>query len=68
MVRGTRDSQKIFLQNLTNTTRAVTIPQGAGSVRFAVTGQQVQSVVSAVITASWKGTTVQAAITVQPPN
>jgi photosystem II stability/assembly factor-like uncharacterized protein len=47
---------------------SVTIPQGAGSVRFAVTGQQVQSVVSAVITASWKGTTVQAAITVQPPN
>jgi hypothetical protein len=47
---------------------SVTIPQGAGSVRFAVTGEQVQSIVSAVITASWKGASVQAAITVQPVN
>jgi photosystem II stability/assembly factor-like uncharacterized protein len=47
---------------------SVTIAQGAGSVRFAVTGEQVQSVVSAVITASWKGTPVEAAITVQPVN
>jgi len=47
---------------------SVTIPQGSGSARFVVTGGQVQSVVAAVITASWKGTSVEAAITVQPAN
>jgi photosystem II stability/assembly factor-like uncharacterized protein len=47
---------------------SVTIAQRAGSARFVVTAEQVESVVSAVITASWKGTPVEAAITVQPPN